>query len=564
MDLRSRTFAAALAALSLATLPAAPPAARADDKSLAKWYENKLVGFRFRPLSDWAIVPAGTDPDDPKICGFYSDAAKYDRTVKPECDVYAFRLPKSDLVSTEPGLGGGADGGKEEKPPAASEEEARKQMMDEMRFKSTKEVVEQALERYRSNAEQMLSQQDEKKQKKLRPLVARKDGTTREFKTDAGLLTVLEVPFCMVLTNGRDLFFTDARICAGYLRNDEFEVGVVYQIPDDGWKKYGQPVYASLKSLQFLDGTDVAEARSDLAEALAGKTGDERWLEEIKRKVTTGWDYVQTRNYLLVFDKSVKKERVKQLAVQIEAIRKDVYEVLFPPDAPVTAISVVRVCKDKAQYTQYGGSSGSAGYWYSAAKELVFYDDGGKDAFRVMYHEAFHQYIYYSVGSISPHDWFNEGHGDYFSGHNLSPSGKFVPKPFDWRRDIKGIMGSKTYVKLRMFMYYSHAQYYGPQMGQNYSQGWSVVWFLRGTRNPAWKDILPNYFNTLKGEVTKWANEQIEAKKKDGSYTEGWRPGDTPGDIEEAARTKAINAAFGHFDDRMWEKFEKEWLDFKY
>jgi hypothetical protein len=38
----------------------------------------------------------------------------------------------------------------------------------------------------------------------------------------------------------------------------------------------------------------------------------------------------------------------------------------------------------------------------------------------------------------------------------------------------------------------------------------------------------------------------------------------TPPDVEKKAQDAAYNAAFGDFDDKKWEKFEKEWLAFKY
>ena len=51
-----------------------------------------------------------------------------------------------------------------------------------------------------------------------------------------------------------------------------------------------------------------------------------------------------------------------------------------------------------------------------------------RDSLLVLYHEAFHQYIYYAVGEVAPHDWFNEGHGDYFSGAVIPTYGKKVTR----------------------------------------------------------------------------------------------------------------------------------------
>jgi hypothetical protein len=549
--------AAALAAVAAAG--AAAPPVLAGDNTPGPWHEDKIIGFRFRPLNEWAPVPAGTDPSDPKLCGFYSDKAKFDNTtVKPECAVYAFKTATDSTVATPGTVGGSGDGGK------PTEAEMRAAFLAAIRQKSTREVFDAVRNEYQENANATLASMEEKKRKK-----ALKDldiGEPVEKKVKQGDLEITLVECCVPIgmTNGRDRWIDGRRIAAAWTSNEEYEVGVMYQIHEKSWKKYRSGVMQSLLTIEFLSGEDVAAARDDLAEALQGKTGDARWLEEIKRKVTPGWSHLQTKNYLLVYDKSVEPKRVELIARQIEAIRKDIYEVLFPADRPVTAISVVRVCKDKDQYHQYGGPGGSAGYWNWVDQELVFYEDTSakKDALRVLNHEAFHQYIFYSVGNVSPHSWFNEGHGDYFSGHNYGNNGRFVAKPFSWRTGvIKSALGSKTYVPLKQFVTYTQQQYYA-NGGPNYAQGWSLVWFLRQCKDPEWKGILEAYFGALKGEVTKWAQEQEEAAKKDGTWKEGWVPGKAPDDVEERAKQKGLDAAFGGWDDDKWKKFEAEWKKF--
>ena len=555
--------------LALAVAAAPPGPALAGDEVPGKHYENRLVGFRFRPLNEWAAVPPGTDPDDPKVCGFYSDKAKFGGGVKPECTVYAFKVPRSEGVATPRDNGPAAPedppggGGDPPKPPASDEdlENALADYRNSFRLKNTRDAVKRVLDGYKFFSDQVLSRMEEKKKKKLLSKIRTQDPVEKDIKDGDEVLTIIETSQPCALTNGEVI---EVRIVAGFRRNEEFEVGVVYEIPGSEWKKYGNGCMASLRSLEFLEGAEIASARKDLADALVGKTGDERWIEEIKRKVGPGWDYVQTKNYLVVYDKNVKPDRVRLIAVQIEAIRKDVYEVMFPPDRPITAISVVRVCKDPQQYSAYGGPGGSAGYWNSGAQELVFYEDTSakKDSLRVLNHEAFHQYIFYSVGSISPHDWFNEGHGDFFAGFNYDRSGRFIPAKFTWRTsEIKTAVGSKKYIPLKVFMSYSHQDYYGPLIGQNYAQGWSVIWFLRTSKNPAWKGMLETYFNTLKGEVTKWVDDEIAKAKEAGTWKEGWKPSFTPNHVEEAARTKALDSIFGGWDDKKWDRFEREWKD---
>lgn len=280
-------------------------------------------------------------------------------------------------------------------------------------------------------------------------------------------------------------------------------------------KKYSKLFKYSVKSFELLD-----EAR-DSKNALAGKGPSDdpsKFRDFVKsRKVIKGWKTHDTENYLLLYDEEVDEDLVRDVARQIEAIREQIYEVLFPPDAPITAVSVVRICKDRAQYMRYGAPGGSAGYWSPGEKELVFYDDNSDDSLRVLYHEAFHQYIHYSVGDFAPHSWFNEGHGDFFAGHDFK-RGKFHEEEFQWRKGLAATLKSawkndlkddaeKKFPDLVEWLSWPQGRYYGRNEyglagGQNYALGWSFVWFLRTTRKEEYQQILPTYFDTLKGLIT--------------------------------------------------------------
>src|SRR5258706_391765 len=381
-----RTIAGAALAVALASLPASLPiidSARAGDTGLTKYYENKVVGFHFRPLDGWANLPPGTDPSDPKIGGFYSDAAKFDRTAnKPSCDIYAFKQASESTASP----GTGAEG----KAPPKNEEEARAQAMDEMRTKTTKDVFNGRYGRFKQVTDAYLSKLDEKKKTQQTKHVKLTDPVEKELKVGDQVINTMEATVGIPMTNGRTEFLETVEIVAGWTHNDEYEIGLVFEIPGVNWEKYKQSVYASIASLDFLEGSDIAAARKDLEDALAGKSGDERWLAEFKKKVGPGWAYLQTKNYLLVYDQAVKPDRVKTIALQIEAIRKDVYEVLFPPDRPITAISVVRICKDPQQYSSYGGPGGSPGDSNYVDQEPVFYQEGRKkkDTLPVLNHQG--------------------------------------------------------------------------------------------------------------------------------------------------------------------------------
>jgi len=229
------------------------------------------------------------------------------------------------------------------------------------------------------------------------------------------------------------------------------------------------------------------------------------WREARRKKLIKGWGAIDTKNYLIVYNKEVKRPLLKKIAKHIEAIREQIYQNLFPPSREVKAVSVVRVCKDIAEYHRYGGPSGSAGYWSRGDEELVV-PAGMSDSIRVLYHEAFHQYIHYAVGDVSPHSWFNEGHGDYFAGFNYRGR-KFKPAPFRWRTGIiAGALSSKSYVPLKKFLKYTQGEYYA-NAGLCYAQGWSFVYFLRETERRKIKKykqywgLLDRYFDGIKRNV---------------------------------------------------------------
>jgi hypothetical protein len=177
--------------------------------------------------------------------------------------------------------------------------------------------------------------------------------------------------------------------------------------------------------------------------------------------------------------------------------------------------SVVRVCLDDTQSRQYGGPGGSAGYWSWVDEELVIYDDqkegGRKNTWATLNHEAFHQYIFYFFGQLSPHSWYNEGSGDFFAGYQLEHK-KFQLKPFDWRfRLIQGACKGDVgvdFAPLKELVRWTQAEYYGNNKyklggGENYAQGWSFIYFLRTGKqkcrswNAAWDTILDVYLKTL-------------------------------------------------------------------
>ncbi len=290
------------------------------------------------------------------------------------------------------------------------------------------------------------------------------------------------------------------------------EFGLLFWAPASKYRKtYRSAFHQSMKSFKRL------EVDGQLLADLEELSPKERVRAEKKNliKGVPGWYSLDTENYVILSN-SEDRPMVRYIGKSIERLRKDVYMDLFPPVGSITTLSVVRVCASSAEYHRYGGPPGSAGYWNSAAEELVFYDrfpnmskkKSRANSLSVLYHEAFHQYIFYAFGELAPHSWFNEGNGDFFAGADFRGS-KVSVKPFKWRTGrVKQAATLGKLVPLEKFVRYSQKEYY-KNAGQNYAQGWAFIYFLRKvTKNERYRQILPLYFNTLKDEI-----ERIDANK---------------------------------------------------
>ena len=282
----------------------------------------------------------------------------------------------------------------------------------------------------------------------------------------------------------------------------------------------------------------------------------------VRRRLPPGWKADDTENYLVIYS-TKDQPLIRVIKSELETMRK-LYEELFPPAEPVTAVSAVRVCKDRDEYLQYGGSAGSGGYWNSRAKELVFYDyvdqdgergTGRADSRIVLYHEAFHQYIYYSTGELPPHSWFNEGYGDYFSGSIISAKKVRKVGVNPWRiHRIQRAIENYEYQPWKEIIEFEQREYYRPDIrGTNYAQGWSMVFFLRESKkarkHPVWSKILPTYFETLK-EVYNQKLMELgdEAENPEKRFEAG-----------KEAREYAVEIAFSDVD---FNALEEEWRSF--
>ena len=292
---------------------------------------------------------------------------------------------------------------------------------------------------------------------------------------------------------------------------------------------------------------------------------DPKFRIELRDTLPRGWKADDTENFIFLY--STKDEKLLRiLKRELEAIRKAYLE-RFPALEEIRAVSAVRVCRDKAEYRDYGGIPGSAGYWNYVAKELVFYDqgkgDGRADSRIVLYHEAFHQYIYYCAGEVSPHSWFNEGHGDYFSGARFSRTGaisKIGTNP--WRLPyVKRLIDSGQHRTFDDILYLDKPRFYADG-ARCYAQAWSIVYFLREAKkvraHKRWRTILPTYFETLRSTFQAEL-DALEERARDDPEVAGPDDPEALAEVKQKAREAAIERALAGVD--LFE-LEQAWLDF--
>jgi len=347
------------------------------------------------------------------------------------------------------------------------------------------------------------------------------------------------------------------------------------------------------RSLKLPEGRRLETAKSDVERKLDRLYRGKSYRHiphrrTIRKGLARGWRAKDTENYIIVYN-ARNEQLISRVTKNIEAIRA-YYEELFPPSRPVTEVSVVRICRNQGEYMSYGGPRGTGGFWHPGNEELVLYDyrqttldadrqgkrlkrkTNDKDSLLVLYHEAFHQYVYYAAGEVAPHDWFNEGHGDFFSGASISSGGKRVTRvrPCWWRihRAKDQMELGKGRVGLENLLTADRKTFYGKRRSDYYAAGWSFVYFMRTSpvvaKNPRWNGLLDLYFETLK---TSYNESLLSIRTERADVGEELAPATL--EIKRTAQGEARDEAIAKMMDELdvgalesqWTKFIKKMRD---
>lgn len=320
-----------------------------------------------------------------------------------------------------------------------------------------------------------------------------------------------------------------------------------------GWRR-------TAEQMKLTDPVEPAVDRARLERDYARRgLSHPEYRASVRLALVQGWQAVDTENYILVHS-AVAESLVERIATDVEILRRE-FERQFPPPPGFDDVATIRVCRDREEYLAYGGARTAMGYWNPSTRELVFHDRleiertgelAADDVLRVLYHEAFHQYIHHSAGALPPHSWFDEGTGDYFAGARITNGRVESIEPNAWRlHTARDLVRRGKHAPWREILAWDQARFYR-DAAASYAQAWSMIHFLRHSRvvagRPEWKAILPTYFETLRREFP-----------RELASLGGKRTVTALGGAIEKARERALEAAFGNVD---LAEVEGAWVEY--
>ncbi|MDA0321263.1 MAG: hypothetical protein O2923_00895 [Verrucomicrobia bacterium] len=282
-------------------------------------------------------------------------------------------------------------------------------------------------------------------------------------------------------------------------------------------------------------------ARSATAELRGSRA---QVLENIRN--LNNWWYVETPFYVIMSNLGSKHSpMIKRFQKDMPHMRR-AYLSLIPPRRPINAVSVIRVFATAEEYAAYVPEEmrWSAGLWHAGQRELVIspIDEGKKRDQRkavhdVLYHEAFHQYLFYALDQAPVSMWFNEGHATLFEGVKMQGSSIQIIEAEAYADRLVVMLKSGT-VDLEELVHLSPVEFYGNDHQTRevrYTASWGLVYYLRkGTavvkRSP-YVGILDRYVDALwetknESEATERAFRGVDFRQLESDFGTFWNTPD--------------------------------------
>lgn len=244
------------------------------------------------------------------------------------------------------------------------------------------------------------------------------------------------------------------------------------------------------------------------------KTAATAELEASRKRVADSirnlrdWWYADTPHYVLLSDlPSRNRQVVKELQARTERYRA-AFEDVFPPPAPATAVSVIRVFATDEAYDAFVGPdyTWTTGMWVPTRRELVarpmraeFHRAETERFLQVVAHEAFHQFVSATMEPAMPAPWFNEGHAELFAQSTLDRDRLIVAESPLYTPLLERLAKTGS-IDAGRLLTMTYAKFYDSDkdaLAANYATAWGVVYYLHksagaDSKSP-FREVIPRY-----------------------------------------------------------------------
>lgn len=528
--------------------------------------EFPAYGFSFRPLKDWADTPQQPSAIAAGRIGQFSAekpvrvSLEDNRIVGVSPSLIILRITPQRSVTT------GSSGGLKER--VAKEEVVEATVHDHVFSLYGNGLTESVFKKIEANKSDPKIKKVDAKREELSTFYVSAGGPSYDIHFDV---------YTIQLPDAKLLFIWD------YPATSKKDL-----------KKWQNATKKAMKTFKF-DPDSIEEFNADAAPDSAEDY--DSIIEFHKQEVaqTPGWRLIETRSKDYVIKTNCDDKKSIKLAIKrLEASRK-LYEQDFPPEKEITNVSVVRICNTREEFQAFSGTGGGvAGYFSPRSEELVLFfgeNTMGLDmTLAVMSHEGFHQYGYFLFNRANPHQWFGEGHGDYYGAFKMV--GSKLKNEEDMKGglaripEIKKMIANGDVVPTAEHVRYTHQQWQkqGPRNVSCYAQSFTLVYFLReGARGRVkskyfkkeYKEIIPNYLASVinsynkayvdvVAEYTKELElataagaDRLDIQRIQGIIDAPWNYINP--EVETELRKKAIDDSWGKIDE---DAFHDNWLNF--
>ena len=298
------------------------------------------------------------------------------------------------------------------------------------------------------------------------------------------------------------------------------------------WKRYTTNLAKSIK---------LAKPKSTVVAGGSGKMDSSRARVIQALKALPNWQYWETEHYIICSDlKSKDRKLITQIKANIEKYHF-AYSQVIAPWKPITDVSVVKVFAEREDYLNYVGEKleWSGGVWMPSKQELVVSPPGwdadkkqkADRVLKVLYHEAFHQYLHYASQGVHNSTWYNEGYAQLFEGAVIKGSRLTVMENDYKASQLKSTLTTAK-GKIAHVINLAHAEFYeDDQRTEAYSVSWALVYYLRKYamyKKTKYQDILPRYSQELKKTkdhkaATRFAFKYVKMDELQEDFTEFWQ-----------------------------------------